>query len=94
MAASTGPVLAIGAITLVNNVVLNNGPAGQQQQLPAVRIAIATGIAALGLAFWENFMPRTATAVAWLALVTTLMVRIEPNTPAPLESLANWYGKT
>jgi hypothetical protein len=93
MAASTGPVIAIGAITLVNTVVLNNGPDAPGQS-PAVRIAVATTIGALGFAFWEKFMPRTATAVAWVALLTVLLVRLEPGKPAPLETLANWYSNT
>jgi hypothetical protein len=104
MGATTGPVLAAGGITAFNLVVLNDtgyrtgitamASAGDPNQDPMIiRIAFATAIAAGGLRLWEEFMPRTATAVAWLALLTVLLVRVDSNIPAPLETLSDWYNK-
>lgn len=98
MGATTGPVLAAGGITIFNRSVLNDGglplvgapSAGGDPGM--LRVILATAIAAGGLRLWEEFMPRTATAVAWLALMTTLLVRVEPGTPAPLETLSAWYN--
>jgi hypothetical protein len=55
------------------------------------RVAIGTAIAAAGLALAENAFPRTAVAFSWLVLLTVLLVRVDPLTPAPLESFQTWY---
>lgn len=99
MGATTGPIIAAGAVTLVNHTILDpNAPSlptlpSASRDPVTVRIVIATAIAGAGLRLWEEFMPRTAAAVAWLALVSTLLVRIDPTRPSPLENLATWYGK-
>jgi hypothetical protein len=86
MADSTGPVLAIGGITLANKSVLNGEPFDW-------RIAISTGVAAGLFALLERGWHDGAVALAWLALVTLLLVRIDPKTPAPMESLNKWLQK-
>jgi hypothetical protein len=89
MPGSTGPILAIGAITMVNESVVNGQPVDW-------RVPIATGLAALAFGGLENGIPAFSdafTKLAWLALVTTLIVRLKPNTPAPLESFVDWYNK-
>lgn len=81
MAKSTGPALAIGGVTLFNNVVLNQRPFDW-------RIPIATGFVAVGLAGLERVSEPLAVGIAWLALVAILFTRVDPTTPAPLENLA------
>ena len=88
MSASTGPIIAAGAITIGNAVVLQGrSPASQS------RVVVGTLVAAGGLYLLEELAPRTAQALAWLVLVSVLFVRMEPNTPAPLENLGDWYKK-
>jgi len=86
MAASTGPILAAGGIVIFNQVIVEGRPVHQQN-----RVVVATLLAAGGLYLWEQAMPRTAVAVAWLALLSTLIVRVDPATPSPIESFDRWY---
>lgn len=81
MAKSTGPALAIGGVTLFNNVVLNSQPFDW-------RIPIATGFVALGLAGVEHLSEPLAVGMAWLGLVAVLFTRVNPAVPAPMENLA------
>jgi hypothetical protein len=81
---TTGPVLAIGAITLANNVLFNDKPFDW-------RVPIATGIATGAFALAEKAWPQGATALAWMALVTILITRIDPKVPSPVETLNNWW---
>jgi hypothetical protein len=83
MSRTVGPVLAIGGITLGNQVLLHNRPVDW-------RIPIATGISAGLFALLERLNEKAAVGLAWVALVTILLVRVDPKTPAPLESLAAW----
>lgn len=83
---TTGPVLAIGAITLGNNVIFNGKPFDW-------RVPIATGIAAGAFALAEKAWPEGAVALAWMALVTILVTRVDPNVPSPVETLNNWWKK-
>ncbi len=86
VSASTGPILAAGGVVVFNAVVVNlRTPTSQTP------VIVATLLAAAGLNLWERAMPRTATAVAWLALVSTLLVRVDANTPSPVESFGRWY---
>ena len=86
MARSTGPVLAIGAITLGNEVILHNQPINW-------RVPIATGIAAGLLALLERPAEGIAVGIAWLGLLTLLVARVDPKTPSPAESLLAWWNK-
>lgn len=88
MSGSTGPILAAGAITIGNAVILQ-----QRQPITQSRVVIGTLVAAGGLYLFEQVMPRAAVAMSWLVLVSVLFVRVEPNTPAPLENLGDWYKK-
>lgn len=86
MAASTGPALAIGAVTLFNNVILNGHSFDW-------RIPVATGFVALGLAGLEHLSEPLAVGLAWLGLVAVIFTRVNPAVPAPAETLANMRGK-
>lgn len=85
MAESTGPVLAIGAITLANRVVFNGRP--MDWKLP-----IGTGIAAVLFAGAERAVGRGAVYVAYLALVTIVFARVDPKVPAPAETALDWFN--
>jgi hypothetical protein len=88
MARSTGPVLALGAITLGNNVILHGKDVAGQ-----ARVVVGTTILAAGLALIEHASEGLAVGLAWLALVSVLFVRITPGVPAPIESLATWLNE-
>lgn len=82
---TTGPIVAVGAITLGNQVILNKRPVDW-------RIPIATGITAAMFAFLERVNERGAVAFAYLALTTVLFVRLG-NTPSPMESLVKFMNE-
>lgn len=81
---TTGPILAIGGITLANNTLLHGQPINY-------RIPIATGIAAGAFALAEKAYEPLAVGLAWVALVAVLFVRMTPNVPSPVESLNTWW---
>jgi hypothetical protein len=85
MAASTGPVLAIGAVTLANRVILHQMPMDW-------RLPIATGIAAGLFALLEKPLGPVAPAIAWLALATVILTRVDPAVPSPAESARIWFN--
>lgn len=88
MAQTTGPILAIGGITLANKSLLADPP-----QPFDWKIAIATGVSAGMFALLEKGWERGAVALAYLALVTILFVRVDPKVPAPMENLNRWLNK-
>lgn len=85
MAASTGPILAAGGITWVNNVLLGDKP--EDLFTASARVGIGTGLAVMVLYLIEKPAPELGTAFAWAALVTVLFIRIPKgsNNPTPLE---------
>ncbi len=83
MAQTTGTILAIGGISWANAVILNGKPMDW-------RIPVATGIAAGMFALFEKAWPDGAMAIATIALVTVLFVRVDKNTKAPVETLLEW----
>lgn len=85
MARSTGVILAIGGITIVNRTILNNQPMDW-------RIPIATGLAAGAFTLLEKGWEDGAVGLAWLALVTTLFVRLDKNVPTPVESFESFWS--
>jgi predicted membrane-bound dolichyl-phosphate-mannose-protein mannosyltransferase len=84
MAASTGPVLAIGAITLANRVVFNDKPMDW-------KVPIGTAIAAVLFAGAERAVGDAAVKLAYLALVTVVLARVDPSVPSPAESALAWF---
>lgn len=86
MAKSTGPILALGALTMTNQTIING-------QAIDWRVPIATGFAAGAFALIEKGWEGAAVSLAWLALAVSLFVRIDPNTPPVIESLERfWTG--
>lgn len=86
MAASTGPILGIGALTLANRVVFNDRPMDW-------KVPIATTIAAVLFAGAERAIGQTAVRLAYLALLTSVFVRVDPAVPAPAESALTWFNE-
>jgi len=93
MSKSTGPILTAGALTWANQTVLTSPVQSASDNVfnNTVRIGVATGLLA-GLMFGiEKVAPGIAVALAYTALVTTLLVRIN-NVPTPLERLLDVVG--
>lgn len=86
MARSTGPILAIGGITLANRSLFNDEPIEP-------RILIGTGLAAAAFALIERGSDELAVGVAWIALVAVVLTRVDPAVPAPAESALKWWQK-
>lgn len=83
MAQTTGPVLAIGAITMVNQSILHDEPVDW-------RVPIATGVAAGFFALLEKPFPEAAKMLAYAALVTIMVSRID-GVESPTESFLDWW---
>lgn len=86
MSASTGPILAVGGLTLANRVVFNDKPMDW-------KVPIATAIAAVLFSGAERALGDTAVKLAYLALITTVFVRIDPSVPSPAESALAWFNE-
>lgn len=84
MARSTGPILAVGAVTIANRVLFNSREMDW-------RIPIATGAAAMFFAMAEKPLPDVVPALAWLTLATVMLTRIDPAVPSPAESFVTWW---
>lgn len=86
MARSTLPIIAVGGVTMFNQTILH----GQEIDW---RVPVATAFAAGALAFIEKPAPTLAVGVAWIALVTVLLARVDPKTPAPVETLLKVWNQ-
>lgn len=86
MARSTGPILAVGSITLLNDSVVNGRPIDW-------RVPVMTGIAAALFALAEKGWEEGAVTLSWMALLTILLARLRPGQPSPIESFVAWLGK-
>lgn len=84
MSATTGPVLAAGAITVANLVVFNEEPMDW-------RIPVATTMLAGGFYLLERVVGDMAEMLAWGLVLTTLFTRIDPGVPSPVESAVRWW---
>jgi hypothetical protein len=82
---TTGPILAIGAITMFNAVVLHKRPID-------MRVPLATAASALVFAGLEEIWADGAVGLAWVALVTTLVVPVDKSVPSPVESASAWWS--
>jgi hypothetical protein len=86
MAASTGPILAVGAITVANRTVFN-------EQAMDWKVPIGTAMAAVLFAGAERAVGRSAVYLAYLALVTVVFARTDPDVPSPAESALRWFDE-
>lgn len=86
MSASTGPILAIGAITVTNRVIFNDEPMDW-------KVPIGTALAAVLFSGLERAVGTGASALAYLALVTVVFARLDPKVPSPAESALSWFNE-
>ena len=91
MAASTGIVLAVGGITLANEVIF--APLAGQRIAFNWRVIPATAGLALALAGLEHLAPGFAVGLAWLSLGAVLIVPFG-NAPTPLDNVLKVMGYT
>lgn len=85
MAKSTGIIIAVGGVTMFNQVILNSQPID-------FRVPVATGFVAVAFSFMERVNAKLTIGVAWIALLTVLLVRLNKN-PAPVETLLKQWNK-
>ncbi len=76
MSASTGPILAMGAITMANQSLFNGKPIDW-------RVPVATAEQLLG--------GSAVRGLALIALGTVLLTRVDRSVPAPAESALKWW---
>jgi hypothetical protein len=94
MAASTGWVLAAGAIEAVNEAVFVPAETGKAPDFTSVwKILPAAGLLAVGLAFLEKAVPEFAVGMAKLLVVAVLVFPVG-NAPTPLQNAAKLVSKT
>ena len=86
MAESTGPILAVGALTIANRSVFNGKPVDW-------RVPVGTAVAAGLFALLEKLVGRVAVGLAWLALVAVVFTRVDPAVPSPAESALAWFNQ-
>lgn len=87
MSKTTGVVLAIGGVTVVNQTVFHNQPLDW-------RVPIATGLAAVGFSLAERVWPQGAEILAWTAFLTVMLTRTNPKVPSPVESAVTYFNAT
>lgn len=88
MGASTGVVLAIGAITIANRSIFEGDPID-------MRVVAATGLGAIMFTLAENVVPpKLVVGLAYIGLVTVVLTRVDPTRKSPAENaLAFWDKK-
>lgn len=86
MAKSTGIMLAVGGVTIFNDVILNKQPIDW-------RVPVATLFAAGAFSLLEKGNEKLSVGVAWVALVTVLLARVNPSKPSPTENLLALWNK-
>lgn len=84
MSETTGPILAVGAVTVLNQTVLH-------KKAMDWRIPIAVGVAAGAFSLLERGAPQAARLAAYTALLTVLFTRIN-GVPSPTESFLSWWN--
>jgi hypothetical protein len=95
MAKSTGPILAIGGITIFYDQVMRDVGV-----TPMAKIAAGTGFAAVSFALLERMNAPLTVGVAWVALITSLAmprysyIRMNYSAPSVIEGmLSMWNDK-
>lgn len=85
MAETTGPILALGAITVANQSIFHDEPLNW-------RVPVATGFAAMAFIPLEKAAPKAARMLAWTAIAVVLFTRIN-DVPSPTESFLDFWEK-
>lgn len=85
MSKSTGPIIAVGAITMVNSSIFHGRPV--DWRIP-VATALTGGMLALAERGWES----GAVALSYLALFAVVMVRLQPDVPSPAETALEFFN--
>lgn len=85
-ARSTGPVVAVGAITVINRTVFN----GKEMDW---KVPVATVMAAGLLALAEKAVGDVAVWISYLALAAVVLTRVDPSVPSPAESALKWFNE-
>lgn len=85
MSRTTGPVLAMGGITLVNRTVFSGKPMDW-------RIPVATGLLAVGFDLFEHVWPKGAELLAWTGVIAVVLTRTSPDVPSPAEAALDWWN--
>ena len=83
MAKTTGPILAVGGITFVNKLV-STGHVD-------IRVPVGTGLAAVMFSLAERVNEGLAVGIAYIALVTVCLTRVDPKVPSPAETLLKYW---
>jgi hypothetical protein len=83
MAQSTGIILAVGSISFGNQLFINHDL--------DFKIPVATAVAAVILAGVEHVSAPLATGIAWIALITISLTRVNGKA-SPAENLINFTG--
>jgi hypothetical protein len=89
MAASTGPILAIAAITLFNDIVIENNSFTDE-----LRVVAAAGIGVLLFDGIEKINPLLAVGVAYIALVTAIVAPIGKGNTSFASRAATWFNQS
>lgn len=84
MAATTGPILALGGITFGNK--LLHGDVDW-------RVPVATGFAAMIFGGFERLHAPLAVGIAWIALASVILTRVDPKVPSPAETLLRYWNQ-
>lgn len=82
MARTTGPILAVGGITFTNKLIHGDVD---------IRVPVGTGIAAILFSLAERVHEGLAVGVAYIALVTVCLTRVDPKIPSPAETLLKYW---
>jgi hypothetical protein len=69
MAKSTMPIVIVGSLTILDNQVIDNKPWAD-----ALPVVVMTGALAAVLAGVEQLSPKFAVGLAWIAVVTRLLI--------------------
>lgn len=83
MSKTTGPILAIGAITFTNKLIASGDV--------DIRVPVGTGIAAILFSLAERVHEGLAVGIAYIALVTICLTRVDPKVPSPAETLLKYW---
>jgi len=95
-----GPMMVATGMVLLNEWLVGAGGlfTDEQRQItfnPRIARPLVGGvIATAGLLLLAQFMPRTAVLLSWTAVAGVALVRVDPSTPSPFESLLSWYDST